>query len=156
MKKILMNISNHPSSKWSTEQKEGWNEIIDIPFPEVAPEWDIIDKEYLKVKNEILCRLEETIKKIKEENEELKSAGMEEEMKQIFVFVAGEWTITYRIIEFINLTNEIEFKNSREDEPVIPIVIVFPTSKRVVEEKVPDGTVKKDVIFKFVRWRTLF
>jgi len=22
MKKILMNISNHPSSKWSTEQKE--------------------------------------------------------------------------------------------------------------------------------------
>jgi hypothetical protein len=38
--KKLINISNHPSSSWSAEQKAGWDEIVDVPFPAVPPEWD--------------------------------------------------------------------------------------------------------------------
>ena len=40
---MLINLSNHPSSKWSKEQTEAalhYGEIIDLPFPVVAPEGD--------------------------------------------------------------------------------------------------------------------
>jgi len=36
----LINISNHPSSSWSPEQRADWDEIFDLPFPAVPPEWD--------------------------------------------------------------------------------------------------------------------
>lgn len=36
---ILVNLSNHPSSAWSEEQK-GSFEIIDLPFPQVDPDGD--------------------------------------------------------------------------------------------------------------------
>jgi hypothetical protein len=39
--RILFNISNHPSLNWSAEQREGWNEIVDIPFPNVSPTADM-------------------------------------------------------------------------------------------------------------------
>lgn len=38
---IFINVSNHPSSKWASEQLEAakqFGEVIDIPFPNVAPE----------------------------------------------------------------------------------------------------------------------
>ena len=34
----LINLSNHPSDKWSEEQKKMWEDIIDIPFPNIEPE----------------------------------------------------------------------------------------------------------------------
>ena len=34
MKKLLV-ISNHPVEKWSDEQKEGWDVIEYIPFPNI-------------------------------------------------------------------------------------------------------------------------
>ena len=40
---MLINLSNHPSSKWSKEQTEAalhYGEIADLPFPVVAPEGD--------------------------------------------------------------------------------------------------------------------
>lgn len=41
---MLINLSNHPSSKWSKEQTEAANrefgEIVDLPFPTVAPDGD--------------------------------------------------------------------------------------------------------------------
>jgi hypothetical protein len=33
MGKLLLNISNHPSREWEDAQKEGWDIIVDIPFP---------------------------------------------------------------------------------------------------------------------------
>lgn len=38
---MFINLSNHPSSKWSKEQTEAalrYGEIIDLPFPMVAPD----------------------------------------------------------------------------------------------------------------------
>lgn len=44
MKKILINYTNHPSAKWSDDQKNAalteWSEIIDVPFPQTEPEWN--------------------------------------------------------------------------------------------------------------------
>lgn len=35
--KILINHSNHPSEKWNVRQKEGWDKIIDLLFPNIDP-----------------------------------------------------------------------------------------------------------------------
>lgn len=43
MKGVLINLSNHPSSQWEAPQHQAaseFGEIIDIPFPEIEPEWD--------------------------------------------------------------------------------------------------------------------
>lgn len=41
---MLINLSNHPSSKWSKEQtaaaKRQFGKIVDLPFPAVSPEGD--------------------------------------------------------------------------------------------------------------------
>lgn len=41
---MLINLSNHPSSKWSEKQKqvanESYGEIVDFPFPNVDPTGD--------------------------------------------------------------------------------------------------------------------
>ena len=40
---MLINLSNHPSSKWNSEQTEAaqrYGEIVDLPFPAVAPDGD--------------------------------------------------------------------------------------------------------------------
>ena len=40
---MLINLSNHPSAKWSIEQTEAakqYGEIIDLPFPQVDPYGD--------------------------------------------------------------------------------------------------------------------
>jgi hypothetical protein len=40
---MLINLSNHPSAKWSNEQltvAESYGRIVDLPFPEVNPNGD--------------------------------------------------------------------------------------------------------------------
>ena len=53
---MLINFTNHPSSKWDEKQKSTalslFSEILDIPFPNVSPkatqeDIDILAKEYL-------------------------------------------------------------------------------------------------------------
>lgn len=55
---MLINLSNHPSSSWSLLQSQTANllfgDIVDIPFPEIDPEWDEIQiaeiaKRYLQI-----------------------------------------------------------------------------------------------------------
>lgn len=45
MKKVFINLSNHPSSNWNAKQKaaalELAEEIMDIQFPNVAPEHNV-------------------------------------------------------------------------------------------------------------------
>jgi hypothetical protein len=36
----LLNVSNHDPKTWSPKQKQGWDKILHIPFPEVDPSWD--------------------------------------------------------------------------------------------------------------------
>ena len=40
----FLNLSNHPSSTWSEHQlkvaNDQYGEVLDIPFPEIEPEWD--------------------------------------------------------------------------------------------------------------------
>ena len=44
---ILINHTNHPSSKWSEAQKAGFEKIIDVPFPNIDPNWTMKEVENL-------------------------------------------------------------------------------------------------------------
>jgi len=46
-KKILINISNHPSASWDDNQKKGWDKIIDVPFPNISADAKSSDVEDL-------------------------------------------------------------------------------------------------------------
>lgn len=70
----LFNISNHPSSGWSEEQKRGWDVIIDIPFPNTPPE--LSGEEVKKMVQEFL-------------------KVSPEPMPGDYVFVAGDFSATY-------------------------------------------------------------
>lgn len=48
---MLINLSNHPSKYWGEKQMVAacklWGSVVDIPFPQVDPEWEreiIIDQ----------------------------------------------------------------------------------------------------------------
>jgi hypothetical protein len=53
---MLLNLSNHPISRWSDEQvavaKQLFGEIEDYPFPQIDPQWDAAQVE--EFSNEIL------------------------------------------------------------------------------------------------------
>ena len=109
--KVLINHSNHPSEKWTEEQRKGWDKIIDLPFPEIDPEMDKDQVETLALEN---------FKKIKE-------IAVKETAKNrkavIHVMLQGEFSYCYL------LYNKIK--------DLFPVVL--PTTKREVVEK-EDGT----------------
>jgi hypothetical protein len=41
---MLINLSNHPSARWPEEQLKAavnlFGDVIDLPFPNIDPEWD--------------------------------------------------------------------------------------------------------------------
>lgn len=53
---MFLNLSNHPSANWSAEQTEAakrlYGEIVDLPFPDVAPDGD---EEYITALADEYC-----------------------------------------------------------------------------------------------------
>lgn len=127
--KILINLSNHPSSKWDKKQKEEWDTIIDIPFPNIPAEMDIFGVA------DLVNEYEHKLVKI------TKGFSYEE----FFVMLQGEFTFCYILWEslkhvYVNFVWHI----------------CIPTTERKVHEKQrEDGTVEKITVFEFVRWRIL-
>jgi len=131
MKKILVNCSNHPSTRWSEEQRQGWDVIVDVPFPDVKPNWDTLDRGYLDT-------LADLRKAIIMAFEDARQAGEDAEE---YLMLQGEFSLCYTLFGERHVT----FPRVR---------FVVPTTERVsVEETLPDGTTKKTQVFRFVRWR---
>jgi hypothetical protein len=75
---MLINLTNHPSARWSEKQKaaaDEFGEIVDVPFPQVEASADeqivnSLGKEYLekikKISGETENIIEEQISKISE------------------------------------------------------------------------------------------
>ena len=82
---MLINLTNHPSARWSEKQKaaaDEFGEIVDVPFPQVEASADeqivkSLAKEYL-----------EKIKKIVGDN-------------PVVVHVMGEMTFTYSLVSLL-------------------------------------------------------
>lgn len=54
MEKIFFNHTNHPSDKWSAEQKlaaENFGKVIDMPFPEIPPDFNTAEVREMVIKN---------------------------------------------------------------------------------------------------------
>ena len=77
---MFLNVSNHPSDKWSPEQlaaAEKYGEIRDLPFPTVLPYWDIAS----------VCKLADAL------FEEISA------MQPDAVLCQGEMTLTYQLVK---------------------------------------------------------
>ena len=80
---MLINLSNHPSTKWSEEQllaSKVYGEVIDVPFPAVDPAGDETD----------VCRL------VDEYEGKIKSMAAD---KDTTVHVMGEMNFTYSFVK---------------------------------------------------------
>ncbi|WP_028841972.1 hypothetical protein [Thermodesulfovibrio yellowstonii] len=129
MEKWLINISNHPSEKWEKEQKQGWDRIIDVPFPKIDPTWDVNTPDFLK---ELIDVEEQVINVLLEANSKA----------EVFVMLQGEFSFCYMLFDRLRSRDRLSF--------------AIPTTDRAVKEaRQPDGTVVKQAQFKFVRWRAI-
>ena len=84
MKKMLINVSNHPVSRWSDAQKEGWDLIRHIPFPNVDPKTSDLSVRVMAI--------------------DLKEQILEatEPQFQVFVCVQGEFSLTVSTIKLLD------------------------------------------------------
>lgn len=80
---MLINLSNHPSTNWPTEQKstavKKYNILVDVPFPIIAP---------FATKKAIKQLAKEYLKKIQAHQPQA-------------VHIMGEMTFTYRLVRLL-------------------------------------------------------
>lgn len=129
MIKQFINLSNHPTSKWSPEQRAAVfpadARVIDISFPQVDPCLSAIQVYELAEKYMYLC-VDECNKNDISSNETV-------------VHIMGELGFVYQCVKLLIREGFIPLHST--------------TSRETVEEKLPDGTIKKTAIFKFVQFR---
>lgn len=137
--KTLINLSNHPSARWSESQKQGWDKIIDIPFPQVSSTATTEDIQVLAT---------EIFKNFVKENYRGAAKSPLASRDVLFRFlkdyafhVAGEFTLFYYLVELL--------KTYRSE------VVIATTERRTIEKVKEDGTVEKTTVFEFVRWRSI-
>lgn len=84
---MLLNLSNHPASKWSDKQRQtaidAYASIRDLPFPHIDPQWsgrqvDELASEYLH----LIC-----------------------EMNPTTVHIMGEMTFCFKLITMLKTTD---------------------------------------------------
>lgn len=126
---MLLNLSNHPKTKWDYAQLQAaldqFGSVEDVPFPPIDPkasqqEVTVIAQEYVDKCLDILA---------KAPNEASHA-----------VHIMGEYTFTYQFLK------EMEKRG---------ILCVASTTERIVTEDPADPT-KKITVFKFVQFRPYF
>ena len=117
---MLINCSNHPYEIWNDDQREAagqFGEVVDVPFPPIDP---------AAGGGEIRGLVKEYAEKI-------------ELMKPEAVFVSGEFTFTFMLVDKL-LSDGMK--------------VMAACSRRVTEEiKKEDGSNEKKSVFKFERFR---
>ena len=127
---MLINLSNHPLSKWSEKQRltaeQQFGKIVDLPFPVVPTDAGL---------NQVVQLVEEKVAACMKILDEKKTMSSETSGNSDAVHIMGEMTFVY---QFVN-------KMSVEG-----ILCVASTTGRIAEEK-SDGT--KLSRFEFVQFR---
>lgn len=128
---MFINLSNHPSEKWSDKQLEEarkygtiYGKIIDMPFPQISP--TATSEEIDELVNEYYQKILESIpiERIIFINNE----------KSFAVLVQGEFVFTYRLVNLL------------KDKGII---VVAARTERKVKELVENGIPKKVSEFNF-------
>lgn len=121
----LINISNHNSNNWSKEQRAGFDEIIDVQFPNVPS--NATTKDVILIAYDLIERL-------------LDEIPAEDELN---IMLQGEFSLCYKLKELMD-------KAYWTVNYYIPT-----TERNVVESVNIDGTTTKNVTFHFVQWRVI-
>ena len=121
----LINISNHNSNNWSKEQKAGFDEIIDIQFPNVPA--NATTKDVILTAYDLLDKITDEVL-------------TEDELN---IMLQGEFSLCYKLKELID-------KAYWTINYYIPT-----TERNVVESVNIDGATTKNVTFQFVQWRVI-
>lgn len=103
-KKVFINCSNHPSSKWSEAQltaAKAYGEIVDIPFPNVAPELSRYEVVNLAIKL----------------TAQIKSTAFPADIAAVHIM--GEMVLTHLVLRFLYMS---------------AITCVASTTRRIVKE----------------------
>jgi hypothetical protein len=88
--KVLINFSNHPSSKWDKSQKVDWKIVIDERFPRIKPDASKEDVE------ELVDTFMNRIKEI---------ASIWEGTAEVWLHLVGQWSFCYLFIARSGLSN---------------------------------------------------
>ena len=132
--RYFLNISNHPSDKWGDKQRnsalEMAEEIIDLPFPNINPDWDTVRYSHIS-------SLENLIKPFNKRDSEksLKDFPLYHNNQNTVVMIQGEMCYTHYLV------------NTLQKEGYT--VVCATTERNTVENA--DGT--KTVKFEFCRFR---
>ena len=121
----LINISNHNSNNWSKEQKAGFDEIIDVQFPNIPA--NATTKDIISIAYDLLEKLTDEV-------------STEDELN---IMLQGEFSLCYKLKELID-------KAYWTINYYIPT-----TERNVVESVNIDGATTKNVTFQFVQWRVI-
>lgn len=121
----LINISNHNSNNWSKEQKVGFDEIIDVQFPNIPA--NATTKDVILIAYDLLDKLTDEV-------------SMEDELN---IMLQGEFSLCYKLKELMD-------KAYWTVNYYIPT-----TERNVVESVNIDGATTKNVTFQFVQWRVI-
>jgi hypothetical protein len=125
MKKLLINFSNHPAVTWTSAQREGWDEIVDLEFPFISPNESIEN-----IRN-IVNNFVDIIQNQIEINPGYK----------VYIHLSGEYTFCFLMYEKIKELN-------------IPLAISTSERKTTFQIDSKGRTVSKK-IFQFSGWRIL-
>lgn len=125
MRKLFINLTNHPSVNWDKKQQDAareYGEIMDLAFPRVPAE---ADEEYIvALAGDFYHQIMEICANRPE---------------NATVLLQGEFTFVY------HLTYLLRQAGMR--------VLSACTERDVVEKKNPDGSQTKTAVFRFVRYR---
>lgn len=120
LKSLFLNVTNHKSSTWQQKQINAANvygEIVDYPYPQLHPSYTTDD--IARISREELTKILA--------------------MKPTACLVAGEWTLTFQLVDGL-LRAGVK-------------VLASCSERKTVEQKNPDGSLTKTAHFDFVQFR---
>ena len=121
----LVNISNHNSKNWSKEQKVGFDEIVDIQFPNIPA--NATTKDVILTAYDLLDKITDEV-------------STEDELN---IMLQGEFSLCYKLKELLD-------KAYWTVSYYIPT-----TERKVVESFGINKETIKEAIFQFVQWRVI-
>jgi hypothetical protein len=146
---LLINVSNHPSSCWSEEQKAGWSQIWDYPHPSVPATATseevaaIARKMFNKIVLDLYVayRVQSHVRG-RVCNEPLKNNVIIKKLLSTATFhVAGEWSFFFHLVSLIRASGGC--------------CIAACSERQTVESVLADGSTCKNTVFQFRQWRAL-
>jgi len=139
--KVLINLSNHPSSNFTKEQKEfnklNYDKVVDFSFPKIMNTFH--EEEFLSIAQSKIEGITNYIRC------DLFAYDYPEDL-YVDIMICGEWGMTYLLV---NQAKELQKYWQKAKMNRVYMDVVYPSSERIILER--DG--KTTHIFHFYKYR---